>query len=123
MSVRTGQYLAVFYSDKTGPQWQAWYAMTDEEKRASDEKGLVALAAWDEAHKDQIVYQGGPLGPTKQVSADGVADIVNQLTVFMVVRAPSHQAAAEMFADHPHCTIFPCHAVDIMPLLGPSPDK
>jgi len=118
-----GHYLAVFYSDKTGPRWQAWYAMSEEEKRATDEKGLAALAAWDEAHKESIVYQGGPLGPTKRTSEDGIEDVVNQLTVFVVVRAPSHQAAAELFLDHPHCTIFPCHSVEIMPLLGPPPDK
>ncbi|MCA8902071.1 MAG: hypothetical protein KDA53_12560 [Hyphomonas sp.] len=122
MSIRTGHYLAVFYSDKTGPQWQRWLAFTEAEKRAHDEAGLAALAAWDATHKDSIVYQGGPLGPTKQVSGDGIADVVNQMTVFVVVRAPSHEAAAEMFVDHPHCTIFPCHAVDIMPLQGPDPE-
>jgi len=35
------------------------------------------------------------------------------------VRAPSHAAAAAMFENHPHCTIFPCHSVEVMPLLGP----
>jgi hypothetical protein len=50
-----------------------------------------------------------------------VADVVNELTVFVVVRAPSHEAAAKMFEGHPHCTIFPCDAVDVMPLLGPKP--
>jgi len=33
------------------------------------------------------------------------------------VRAPSHEAAAKMFEGHPHMTIFPCDAVDVMPLL------
>lgn len=53
-------YLAVFTSDKNGPRWGAWYAMTDEERRRTDEVGLAALAAWDEAHRDVIVYPGGP---------------------------------------------------------------
>jgi hypothetical protein len=114
-------YLAVFLSNKTSPRWRAWYAMTDEEKRAKDEEGLAALAAWDEAHKDSIVYTGGPLGPTKRTSADSVADVVNEMTVFVVVRAPSHEAAAKLFENHPHFTIFPCDCVDVMPLLGPPP--
>lgn len=113
----TGTYLAVFLSNKAGPQWQAWYAMSEEEQRATDEVGLAALAAWDEAHRDAIVYEGGALGPTKCITAEGVQDAVNQLTVFMVVRAESHEAAAEMFERHPHCTIFPCHAVEVMPVL------
>jgi len=112
-------YLAVFTSNKTGPRWQSWYAMSDAERRARDEEGLAALQAWDEAHRDSIVYEGGPLGPTKRTSPDGVADAVNELTVFVVVRAPSHEAAARLFEGHPHFTIFPCDAVDVMPLLGP----
>src|SRR6478609_480780 len=117
----TGTYLAVFTSNKTSPRWQAWYAMSEAARRAKDEEGLAALKAWDEAHKDDIVYMGGPLGPTKRTSQDGVADVVNELTVFVVVRAPSHEAAAKMFKGHPHFTIFPCDAVDVMPLLGPKP--
>ena len=117
-----GTYLAVFLSNKTSPSWQAWYAKSAEEKRATDEIGLAALAAWDEEHKDSIVYVGGPLGPTKRTTRDGIADVVNEMTVFMVVRADSHEAAARLFEGHPHMTIFPCDAVDVMPLLGPKPD-
>lgn len=115
-------YLAVFLSNKNGPRWQAWYAMSEDEQRATDEVGLAALKAWDEEHRDSIVYSGGPLGATKRTSEDGIADVVNELTVFVVVRAPSHEAAAKLFEGHPHFTIFPCDAVDVMPLLGPSPD-
>jgi hypothetical protein len=115
-------YLAVFLSNKTSPRWQAWSAMPQDERRAKDEAGLAALKAWDEAHRDAIVYMGGPLGPTKRTSADGVADVVNELTVFVVVRAPSHEAAAKLFEGHPHFTIFPCDCVDVMPLLSGPPD-
>ena len=52
-------YLAVFTSNKTSPRWQAWSAISDEERRAKDEEGLAALKAWDEEHKDAIVYEGG----------------------------------------------------------------
>ena len=115
-------YLAVFMSNKTSPRWQAWYAMSDEERRAKDEVGLAALKAWDEKHRDSIVYMGGPLGPTKRTSPDGVADVVNELTVFVVVRAASHEEAAKLFEGHPHFTTFPCDCVDVMPLLGAKPD-
>jgi hypothetical protein len=115
-------YLAVFLSNKTSPRWQAWYAMSEDERRAKDEVGLAALKAWDDAHQDAIVYEGGPLCPTKRTSRGGVTDVVNELTVFVVVRAPSHEAAAKMFEGHPHFTIFPCDAVDVMPLLSGKPD-
>lgn len=114
-----GTYLAVFTSNKSSPRWQVWHAMSDEERRAKDEVGLAALKAYDAAHRDSVVYEGGPLGPTKRTSPDGVADVVNELTVFVVVRAPSHDTAAKLFEYHPHFTIFPCDSVDAMPLLGP----
>ena len=120
--IDTGHYLAVFLSNKSSAKWRAWYAMSDDERRATDDAGLAALKAWDEKHKDSIVYEGGPLGPTKRVSDDGIADAVNEMTVFVVVRAASHEAAAKMFERHPHCTIFPCDCVEVMPLLtGPPP--
>jgi hypothetical protein len=117
-----GKYLAVFYSNKAGPKWQAWHALSEEEKRAKDAIGLPALAAWDEQHKDRIVDMGGPLGKTLRVTDDGTAKAVNELTAFVVVRAASLQAAAQMFEGHPHMSIFPCHAVDVMPLLGMETD-
>ena len=118
----TGHYLAVFTSNKASPKWRAWTAKTEEEKRATDAKGLAAVMAWDEKHKDAIVYAGGPLGPTKRTTQDGVADVVNELTVFVVVRAASHEEAAKLFEGHPHFMIFPCDCVDVMPLLGAKPD-
>lgn len=117
-----GTYLAVFLSNKAGPKWQAWYALSEEERRARDAIGIPALEAWDEKHRASIVYVGGPLGKTLQVTDDGIAPTVNEMTAFAVVRAPSLEAAARMFEDHPHMSIFTCHAVDVMPMLGMETD-
>ena len=115
----TGLYLGVFLSNKNSPKWRAWRAMTEEEQRATDAVGIPALLAWDEKHKDNIVHLGGPLGATKRMSEDGMSDAVNEMTAFVVVRAPSHEAAAKMFEGHPHFTIFPCDCVEVMPVVGP----
>ncbi len=118
MSTR-GHYLAVFTSDKTGPKWAAWRAMSEAEQQATAERGVAAVKAWEAAHRDVIVYAGGPLGPTKRIGDDGrIEDVVNLLTVFMVVRAESHEAAARLFEGHPHMDPFPCDGVEVMPLLG-----
>jgi hypothetical protein len=42
--------------------------------------------------------------------------------VFIVVRAPSLEAAAQLLMDNPHMTIFTCHAVEVMPVLGADKD-
>lgn len=113
------RYLAVFTSDKTGPQWTAWRAMTKEQQDETAARGVAAVKAWEEAHKDDILYVGGPLGPTKRIGVDGaVEDRVNLLTVFMVVKAESHEAAVRLFDGHPHMSIFVCDGVEVMPVLG-----
>lgn len=118
-----GRYLAVFTSDKTGPKWRAWRAMSEAEQQSTSERGVAAVEAWEAAHADVIGYAGGPLGPTKRISDAGeVTDMVNLLTVFMVVRADSHEAAVRLFEGHPHMSIFPCDGVEVMPVLGDPPD-
>ena len=119
-----GRYLAVFTSDKTGPRWREWYALSEAEQRARAEAGVAAVKAWEAAHADVIDYVGGPLGPTKRISDAGeVTDTVNLLTVFMVVRADSPEAAARLFEGHPHMSIFVCDGVEVMPVLGDPLDR
>jgi hypothetical protein len=110
-------YLAIFTGSKTSARRAAWDALSDQERTARQGQGMAAWYAWSEAHRDAIVDQGGPLGKTKRVSPDGVADAVNALAVYMVVRAASHEEAARMFEGHPHFAIFPGDGVDVMPLL------
>lgn len=112
-------YLAVFTMDKAGPKFRAWKAMTKAEQAARAEVGVAAVKAWEAAHRDRIVHIGGPLGPTLRIDDAGrITDAVNQLTVFVVVRADTHEAATRLFQDHPHMTIFPCDGVEVMPVLG-----
>jgi hypothetical protein len=60
---------------------------------------------------------GGPLGKTKKITGRGIEDVSNEMAAFMVVRADSHEAAARLFENHPHFTIFPGESVEIMPVL------
>lgn len=113
------RYLAVFTSDMTGSKWAAWRAMTPQQQDETAARGVAAVKAWEAAHADDILYVGGPLGPTKRIGGDGaVGDVVNRLTVFMVVKAASHEAAVALFRDHPHMSIFVCDGVEVMPVLG-----
>jgi hypothetical protein len=110
-------FLAVFLGSKTGSKMAAWNALPEGERRAKEQQGIAAWKAWVEKHQGAIAEMGGPLGKTKKVDPRGVADISNQMGAFTVVRADSHEAAAKMFEGHPHFTIFPGEAVEIMPVL------
>lgn len=115
---RETNYLAVFYSDKNGPKWQKWHSYSKEEYDRQGAIGVAAVKAWEKENSDNIVYVGGPLGSTLQFCEGVIAPFVNQLTVFIVVKATSHEAATKLLQNHPHITHFPCHAVDVMPILG-----
>jgi len=113
----TDTFLAVFLGGKTSAKMAAWNALPEGERNAKQQQGMAAWKAWVEKHHAAIVDMGGPLGKTKQVDSQGVADITNLLTAFTVVRAASHEAAARMFEGHPHFSIFPGEAIEIMPVL------
>ncbi|EHR05539.1 YciI family protein [Bradyrhizobium sp. WSM471] len=113
----TDTYLAVFLGSKTSSKWAAWNAMPEVERKAKEQEGMAAWKGWVEKHQGAIEAMGGPLGKTKKVDGKGLADIANEMGAFTVVRAASHEAAAKMFENHPHFTIFPGERVEIMPVL------
>lgn len=80
-------------------------------------KGMQAWSDWMARHAASVVETGGPLGRTKKVSKAGVADIRNHMAGYVVIEAADIDAAAAMFKDHPHFTIFPGDGVEVMPVL------
>jgi hypothetical protein len=81
------------------------------------QKGLAAWHKWGSDHAAQTVEGGGPLGKTKKVSKAGVADTSNAIAGYVIVEAPSQEAAAKMFLNHPHFTIFPGDSVEVMEVM------
>lgn len=110
-------YLAVFLGSKTSPRMKAWMALGEAERRAREQEGMAAWKAWVEKHQGAIQAMGGPLGKTKKVGERGIEDVSNEMGAFTVVRAESHEAAARLFENHPHFTIFPGESIEIMPVL------
>ncbi len=94
-----------------------WAQLDNNERKARQAAGVQAWNAWVEIHKVAIVDHGSPLGKTKRTDASGVADSSNLITAYTIVRAETHDAAARMFENHPHFTVFPGEAVEIMPCL------
>ncbi len=105
------------------PQFLALYVGTPSDGPPPDmspetiKEGMQAWGAWMQDHADSVVVQGGPCGRTKSVSSSGIADIRNGVGGFVIVEADSHEAAAKMFEGHPHFSIFPGEAVEVMPVM------
>ena len=110
-------YLAVFLGSKASPRVKTWMALPESERRAKEQEGIAAWKAWIQKNQAAMIAMGGPLGKTKKITTRGVEDVSNELSAFMVVRAESHEAAAKLFENHPHFTVFPGESVEVMPVL------
>ncbi|OYV01564.1 MAG: hypothetical protein CFE45_04285 [Burkholderiales bacterium PBB5] len=110
-------FMAVYTGSPDAMQRAGWDQLSPEVQQQRMAAGIQAWHAWVKAHQADIVDLGGPLGTTKRVSAQGVADVRNALSGYTIVRAESHEAAARLFEQHPHFTHFPGDAVEIMAVL------
>ena len=86
-----------------------------------DEAGIAAgMAAWKKwmtDHAASVADLGGPLGKTKLIGPGGISDIRNDVSGFLMVKAEDQQAAAAMFLNHPHFTLFPGTGIEVMEVL------
>lgn len=109
------RFLAIYTGSEAS--MAPWNAMDPAQRKAREQAGMEAWSKWAAMHADAIVDQGSPLGKTKRITADGIADIRNNMTAYTVVQAASHQEAAKLFEQHPHFSIFPGDGVELMECL------
>mgnify|MGYP001565565190 FL=1 len=79
--------------------------------------GMEAWMKWTQDNQKSIVDMGTPLGKTKRIDAQGVSDTKNEIGAYTVVEAESHEAAAALFLNHPHFTLFPGDSIEVMECL------
>ncbi len=97
-----------------------WKKTDPEKRKAAEEKMQGDWKKWMGDHAQIFVDKGAGVGKTKRVTAQGSAAGRNDIMLYAVVQAESHEAAAKMFEDHPHLGI-PSASVEIMeihPLPG-----
>jgi hypothetical protein len=111
------RFLAVYIGTEAALAKAQWNTLDEEKRKALEASGVKAWMEWGVANSAAIVDQGSPLGKTKRASAQGIAGIQNSLTGYVIVQAESHEAAARLFENHPHFTIFPGDSVEIMECL------
>ena len=108
-------FLAIYIgSESSRSNWNKLDEKTRQDRMGA---GMKAWGDWMVTHKASVVVEGNPLGKAKRTASQGIADIRNNMTGYVIVQAESHEAAARMFENHPHFTIFPGDAVEIMECL------
>ncbi|MBL9100659.1 MAG: hypothetical protein JNL82_06865 [Myxococcales bacterium] len=99
----------------------AFRARPKPEQEAIDRAGLAAWGAWERRNAAAIVATDIMVGKTVRVTTSGVSEARNQIAGFLVVEAADLAAAADLFRDHPHITIFPGDGIDVMPVVTAPP--
>jgi hypothetical protein len=101
----------------------AFRARPKSEQQAIDEAGLKAWEEWRTRNAAAIVATDVMVGKTRRVTKSGIAEAQNQIAGFLIVEAADIAAAAGLFLDHPHITVFPGDGIDVMPVVtGPPED-
>jgi hypothetical protein len=110
-------FLAIYVGSAASRERSDWDKLDEATRKDRMNAGIKAWGNWMDTHKASIVVTGAPLGKTKRASSRGLADTRNDMTGYVVVQAESHEAAARMFENHPHFTMFPGDSVEIMECL------
>jgi hypothetical protein len=116
------RFLAIYIGTATALEKSRWQKLDEGKRKALQTSGFNAWTKWGMANSAAIVDQGSPLGKTKRASTQGIMDIKNSMTGYVIVEAESHEAAAKLFENHPHFAIFPGDSVEIMQCL-PLPEQ
>lgn len=97
-----------------------WKKTEPEKRKAAEEKMQGEWRTWMSDHTKMFVDKGAGVGKTKRVTAQGVSDTKNDIMLYAILEAESHEAAAKTFERHPHLQI-PQSSIEVMeihPLPG-----
>ena len=88
---------------------------TDEEVRKPQEAKMKE--DWDIWMKEYgaLIKEVAGAGGTKRVTKEGITDIKNDIMLYALAEAESHEELAKAFENHPHFGI-PEASIEIMPL-------
>lgn len=75
---------------------------------------LTAWAAWANAHEGALVDPGAPLFRKKRISAQGVEDFEDAKVAYAVVEAETHDAAVQVFSQHPHLSLVAGNSIEVI---------
>jgi len=109
------KFLAVFVGSPNA--MGSWEKLSESERQQRQIQGITAWKKWAQDHVASILEMGGPLSKTMLTSKAGISDIRNNMSGFSIVKAESQAAAAQLFLNHPHFTIFPGEGVEVMEIL------
>jgi hypothetical protein len=99
---------------------EEWKKTDPEKRKAAEAKMQGEWRRWMSDHAKALADKGAGVGKTKRVTAQGTSDTRNEIMLYAIAEAESHEAATKLFEGHPHLQI-PQSSIEIMevhPLSG-----
>ena len=90
-----------------------WKKTEPAKRKEAEEKMQGEWRKWMSDHTTMFVDKGAGVGKTRRVTAQGTADTKNDIMLYAIVEAESHEAAAKTFEGHPHLQI-PRSSIEVM---------
>ncbi len=111
------RFLAIYHGAAGEPEKET---LTEEQQT----EFMSAWASWAQRHAQSLVDRGAPLFRKKLVTARGVADFADTKTGYAIVEAASHDAAVDIFAEHPHLRLLAGNSIEVLecPPMPGAPD-
>jgi hypothetical protein len=81
-----------------------WSKTDPDTRKVAEEKMRNEWTKWMSDHASMVTHTEAA-GKTKRASSGGIADAKNDIMLYSLVEAESHDAAASAFAAHPHLQI------------------
>ncbi len=89
-----------------------WMKKPEAERAEADKKMHEEWNTWMTAHAGMIKETNSG-GKTKRISSDGVVDTRNDIMLYSIIEADSHEDAAKAYEGHPHLAI-PQATIEVM---------
>jgi len=90
-----------------------WKKTEPAKRKEAEEKMQGEWQKWMSDHTAMFVDKGAGVGKTRRVNAQGASDTKNDIMLYAIVEAESHEAAAKAFEGHPHLQI-PQSSIEVM---------
>ena len=91
---------------------EEWMKTPQAERDPAEKKMREDWDEWMKSHS-AMIKETNSGGKTKRITSDGVVDTKNDIMLYSIIEAESHEAAAKAFEGHPHLGI-PQGSIEIM---------
>jgi hypothetical protein len=95
------------------PVMADWKKTDPAQRKEAETKMQAEWKKWMTDNAGMFVDVGAGVGKTKLVNKQGTSDTKNDIMLYSVVEAESHEAAAKSFEGHPHLQI-PQSSIEVM---------